>query len=462
MYYYRVMHETNTSENPVTPLAITNWRDIRRKFGIKQKNRRGHIYIVGKSGTGKSSLIGNMIASDLEQGYGLALLDPHGDLAETVLHIVPKKRIADVIYFNPGDLEYPIAFNPLENVPPDQRYLVASGLISVFKKIWREFWGPRLEHILRYSLLTLLEYPGSTLLDVHRLLTDSEFRKRLVSGLTKLELKAFWQLEFDKYSSYFRTEAIAPILNKLGQFLTSLPLRNIVGQRTSSFTLREAMDDGKILIANLSKGRIGEDNCSVLGAMLVTEIQLAALSRASIPEDKRRAFYLYIDEAHNFLTTSFADMLSESRKFGLNLTISTQYSLKLDEEIRSAIFGNVGTLVSFRVGTEDAEILAKEFYPVFRESDLLNLSNYNIYLKLMIDGVTSTPFSAATLSLPVPSLSFVDEIIDTSRKYYGRIRSEVEKDMLLQTNSNVLTSTGDNSRKEKMIEEQSTDQQSLF
>lgn len=411
----------------ITPLAVTNWRDIRQKFGIKEKNRRGHMYIIGKTGTGKSSLIGNMLISDMRQGNGIALIDPHGDLAETVLRFVPRERINDVVYFNPADLNHPVAFNPLAHVEPSKRHLVVSGLISAFKKIWVEFWGPRLEHILRHSLLTLLEIPGSTLLDIPRLLTDGDFRKRVIAGLTQDEVKKFWLLEFERYSAYFRSEAISPILNKVGQFLTSAPLRNIVGQPRSSFQMRRVMDEGKILIVNLSKGRIGEDNCALLGAMLVTEIHLAALSRADIGERKRRPFYLYVDEVHNFLTLSFADMLSESRKYSLSMALANQHMSQLEESICSAILGNVGTLIVFRVGPEDAEVLAKEFYPVFTESDLMNLPNYHIYLKLMIDGVTSQPFSAITMRLPQVGESNAEEVVKASRRQFGRPRIEVEK-----------------------------------
>jgi len=420
------MDEEKPIEDKVTPLAITNWRDIKRKFGIKQKNRRGHIYIIGKTGTGKSSLMGNMIISDLEQGSGLALIDPHGDLAATLLDYVPEHRIADVIYFNPTDLEYPIAFNPLESVDPNKHHLLVSGLISVFKKIWTEFWGPRLEHILRHSLLTLLEIPGSTLLDIPQLLTNSYFRKEVVSKINRQEVKTFWLSEFDHYSAWLKAEATAPILNKVGQFLTSLPIRNVVGQPKSSFNFRELMDQGKILLVNLAKGGIGEDACALLGAMLVTEIQLAALSRVDVSEPKRIPFYLYVDEVHNFLTSSFVDVLSESRKYGLNLTLANQFTGQLSESMQAAIFGNVGTLISFRVGVEDAELLAREFYPVFTSSDLVNLPNYSIYLKLMIDGITSNPFSASTLLLPPTTATVADQIIQASRKRYARARREVE------------------------------------
>ena len=424
------MSEINNAENPITPFAVTNYRDIRERFGIKDKNRRGHIYIIGKTGTGKSTLIQNMAVSDIKRGNGLALIDPHGDLAEDILHFVPSGRVKDVIYFNPGDLEFPIAFNPLEKVPSDYRHLIVSGILSVFKKIWPEFWGPRLEHILRHSLFTLLEFPQSTLLDLPKLLTDKEFRKKALRFLTNQQVREFWLSEFEKYSAWLRSEAISPILNKMGQFLTNLPLRNIVGQRENTFDLRKVMDERKILILNLAKGKIGEENCSLLGAMMVTKIQLAALSRVDLPEEKRVPFYLYVDEVHNFVTLSFADILSEARKYGLNLILSHQYIEQLDEKIRSAVLGNVGTIISFRLGAEDAKYLAKEFSPVFTESDLVNLPNYHIYLKLMINGRTSQPFSAVTLAPPERELSFKEDIIKLSRHKYTRPREEVEREII--------------------------------
>jgi hypothetical protein len=407
--------------NAVTHFAVTNWRDIRKRFGIKQKNRRGHMYVLGKTGTGKSTLLLNMAAWDAQAGNGLALIDPHGDLAAVLLDHVPRRRIKDVIYFNPADLEYPIGFNPLKSVPPDQRHLVASGLIAVLKKVWPEFWGPRLEHILRHSILTLLELPGSTLLDLHRLLTDKDFREAILKGVTHPQVRQFWFFEFEKYSAWLRSEAISPILNKIGQFLVSTPLRSIVGQKKSAFDMRKAMDEGQILVVNLAKGKIGEDNAMLLGSLLVTEIQLAALSRVDLPENKRRAFYLYVDEAHNFLTLTFADILSEARKYGLNLILSHQYIEQMDEKMRAAILGNVGTIIAFRVGIEDAKILAREFYPVFGESDLVSLPNYHIYLRLMIEGMPSTAFSATTLPPLARRRSHKTEIIRSSRMQYGRI-----------------------------------------
>jgi hypothetical protein len=422
--------ENSQKNNRITPFAITDYRDIRKRFGIKQKNRRGHIYIIGKTGTGKSTLIENMAISDIKNGYGVALIDPHGDMAEEILDYVPKKRIKDVIYFNPADLENPIAFNPLEKVPKDFHHLVASGIVSTFKKIWSESWGPRLEHILRHALLSLLEYPNSTLLDLPKLLTDKDFRKSVLNCITHTQVREFWFSEFDKYSVWLRSEAISPILNKISQFLISIPLRNIVCQKENTFDVRQAMDEGKILIVNLAKGKIGEDNCSLLGALVVTKIQLAALSRADLPEENRNPFYLYVDEIHSFITLSFADILSEARKYGLNLVLTHQYIEQLDERIRAAIFGNVGTIISFRIGAEDAKYLAQEFAPIFNEADLINLPNFHIYLKLMIDGVTSQPFSAITLRLREINTSHKEEIIEFSRKQYTRPRTAVEREIM--------------------------------
>ncbi len=435
------MNDENNGKEPITPIAVTNWRDIRRMFGIKQKNRRGHMYIIGKTGTGKSSLMGNMAIADIAQGNGIALVDPHGDLAETLLRHVPERRMKDVIYFNAGDLQYPIAFNPLKKIHPDYHHLVVSGLISVFRKIWSEFWGPRLEHILRHSLLTLLEFPGSTLLDVSRLLTDVDYRKQLVSRITFAPVRSFWLLEFDKYSAWLKSEAVSPILNKMGQFLTSAPLRNIIGQKESSFHLRRVMDEGKILIVNLAKGKIGEDNSTLLGSMFY----LAALNRHQTHEHHPRPFYVFVDEFHNFVTLSFADILSEARKYGLNLTLAHQYMDQLHEKIRSAIFGNVGTMISFRVGAEDASYLSREFYPTFGETDFVNLSNYDIYIKLMVNGITTQPFSATTLPLPRCEQSYADQIITESRKRYCRERRTVEQEFMLRNTREETTSSAQRS-----------------
>ena len=425
------MDGTNDHKEQVTPIAITDWRDIRKLFGIREKNRRGHMYIIGKTGTGKSSLIANMAISDIKQGNGIGVIDPHGDLVQTLLSHIPKERIKDVIYFNPGDIEYPIAFNPLNKVSPDVRHLVVSGLISVFKKIWFEFWGPRLEHILRHALLTLLDYPNATLLDLPKLLTEPSFRFKVLSHLTDPHVRAFWANEFDKYTPWLRSEAVSPILNKMGQFLTSLPLRNIVGQTEGAFKMRSVMDEGKILLVNLSKGKIGEDNSALLGSLLTTMIFLAALNRTSLPEDKRRSFYLYVDEFHNFLSLSFADILSEARKYGLYLILAHQYINQLHDKVRPAVFGNVGSIISFRVGAEDAFFLSREFKPEISDTDLINLPNYRIYLKLMVNGVTSRPFSAITLPLPSQTLSNEKDVVNESRRRYATVRHELEKKLAM-------------------------------
>jgi len=427
------MENEQHNTQPITPIALTSWRNIRKKFGIKAKNRRGHMYIIGKTGTGKSSLLAQMAISDIEQGNGLAIIDPHGDLAETLLSHIPKERIKDVIYFNPSNQEYPIAFNPLAHVPISSHYLIVSGLLSVFKKIYSEFWGPRLEHILRFSLYTLLEYPEGTLLDVTPLLTNADFRKHVLSFCTQSHIRSFWATEFDKYSSYLRSEAIAPILNKMSHFLTNLPLQNIVGQAKSSFKFREIMDQGKILIVNLAKGKLGEDNSALLGSMITTMIFLAAMSRTDIPEYRRRPFYFFVDEFQSFMTSSFANILSEGRKYGVNLVLAHQYIKQLPEPIRDAIFGNVGTMISFRIGTDDAQFLAREFEPSFTEHDLINLGNYHICIKLMIDGVTSVPFSGITIPIPEVIISCKEEIILHSRNKYSTQKNKLD----MQKHSNV-------------------------
>ena len=383
--------------NDITYIGETNWRDEKKKFGIKNQDRLRHIYCIGQTGVGKSTLLLNMAIQDIQHGNGLCVIDPHGDIAESLLKYIPNHREKDLIYFNPAEDKGRITFNPLSNVPQRYHHLVASGLVSTFKKIWADSWGPRMEHILRFTLLTLLECPGATLLDIQALLTDQAFREEVLGYTDNPHILAFWRNEYAGYSSRLRAEAISPILNKTGVFLSSAPLQNTVGSIESSFRMGEVMNGSKILIVNLSKGTIGEDASSILGSMLVTSIQLAALHRAKQPETSRKPFYLYLDEAHSFITLSFADILAEARKYKLGLFICHQYIEQLNEKIRPAIFGNVGTLIAFRVGAVDAEYLAKEFYPTFDEQDLIHLPKYSMYLKLMIDGAASVPFSAETL-----------------------------------------------------------------
>ncbi len=413
----------------IIPFATTNFRNSSRVFGIKTADRRNHMYVVGKTGTGKTTLLRNMMISDIMAGNGVAVVDPHGEFAESILDYVPENRIDDVVYFNPADLDFPIAFNAVEKVDITQRHLVSSGLVGIFKKIWADSWGPRLEYVLRNAILALLEQQDSTLLGVMRILSDKEYRKKVVNNLTDPVVKQFWIEEFGKYSSKFEVEAVAPIQNKVGQFLTNPMIRNIVGQVKSSMHMREIMDNKKILIMNLSKGRIGEDSSALMGAMIITKIQQAAMSRINIlDEEERHDFYLYVDEFQNFATESFAGILSEARKYHLDLTLAHQYVTQLDETVRDAVLGNAGTLVTFRIGADDAEFFEKEFAPEIMALDLVNLPNQKIYLKLMIDGVTSKAFSADTMApIPKPEKSFKEEIIRRSREKYGSHRIDVEE-----------------------------------
>lgn len=413
--------------------AETNYRNQNVKFGIKTDDRRRHMYAIGKTGMGKTNLLENIVIQDIRNGHGVAYVDPHGDTAEKLLKAIPKERINDVVYFNPADAEFPVAFNILEAVGEDSKNLVASGMMGVFKKIWPDVWSARMEYILHNAILALLDYPGSTMLGVNRMMSDKDFRKRVYEKIKDPMVKSFWINEFDTWEDRFRKEAVASIQNKVGQFLSSSMIRNIVGQPKSTIDLREIMDKKKILIVNLSKGRIGEDAMRLLGGMLITKMQLAVMGRVDMPEDEREDFYLCVDEFQNFVTESFANILSEARKYRLNLIVAHQYVNQLTVEgnttVRDAVFGNVGTIISFRVGAEDAEFLEKEFEPIFTQNDLVNLPKYHIYLKLMIDGVSGDAFSAR--ALPPVDLSDTEgnegTIIRTSRERYGEKREVVEE-----------------------------------
>lgn len=415
-------------QNDITFFAKTNFRNQERVFGIKTDDRRRHMYVIGKTGMGKTNLLENLAIQDIQNGHGIAFIDPHGDTAEKLIKAIPSNRINDVIYFNPADQDFPIAFNVLEKVDPEYRHLVASGLIGVFKKIWAESWGPRLEYILRNAILALLEYPGATLLGVMRILVDKSYRERVVEKVTDPVVKAFWVDEFTKWNDRVLQEVISPIQNKVGQFVSSSLIRNIIGQTVSSFDIRKVMDERKILILNLSKGRIGEDNSALLGAMMITKIQLAAMGRVDTPEENRPDFYLYVDEFQNFATESFANILSEARKYHLNLILANQYVNQIDEKVRDAIFGNAGSIISFRVGAMDAEFLEKEFEPIFMMNDIVNLAKYQIYLKLMIDGIAGDAFSATTLPpIKLDSAENEEKIINASRERYTSRKDEVEE-----------------------------------
>jgi CxxC-x17-CxxC domain-containing protein len=418
----------NNQKDKIVLFAETNFRNQRVRFGIKHDDRRRHIYVIGKTGVGKSTLLENMIIQDIQNGRGVAVVDPHGDLVEKVINFIPTERINDVVYFNPADIEWPIAFNILETINPNVRHLVSSGLIGIFKKLWADSWGPRLEYVLRNAILALMDYPGSTLLGIMRILIDKNYRRKVVDKIQDPIIKTFWVEEFSKYSGTFQVEAINPIQNKVGQFISNPVSRNIIGQTKSSIDIKEIMDNEKILLVNLAKGRIGEDISGLLGAMMITKIQLAAMERINVPESKRRDFYLYVDEFQNFATESFANILSEARKYRLNLVVAHQYIEQLDEKVQAAVFGNIGTLICFRVGAADAEMLVKEFTPRFVEEDLVNLAKYDIYVKLMIDGIAPEPFSATTLPpLKIIEINNVEKIIRVSREHYGKSRALIEE-----------------------------------
>jgi CxxC-x17-CxxC domain-containing protein len=414
-------------EQEVTMFAETNFRNQNRRFGIKTDDRRRHFYVLGKTGMGKTTLLENMVISDILAGHGVGIIDPHGDFAEKILNFIPSERVNDVVYFNPADFDYPIGFNILESVDEQHKHLVAAGLMGVFKKIWPDVWSARMEHILNNCILSLLDFPGSTLLGVNRILTDKEYRKRVVSKIKDPVVKSFWTEEYARWEDRFRNEAIAPIQNKVGQFLSASVIRNIVAQVKSTIHVRQIMDEGKIFIMNLAKGRIGEDSSRILGGMLITKLQLAAMERVNVLEADRRDFYLYVDEFQNFATQSFANILSEARKYHLNLIIAHQYIEQLDEEyVRPAVFGNVGTIVTFRVGGKDAEFLEQEFTPQFVIEDMVSLGKYDVYLKLMINGVASAPFSARTLPPIGNPTGNGEKVIRVSRERYAQPRKDIE------------------------------------
>ena len=418
--------------NKVTYFAETDSRGKRTRFGIKSQDRLKHVYVIGKTGMGKSTLLENMAIQDIQNGNGLAFLDPHGGTAEKLLEYVPEERIKDVLYFAPFDLDYPISFNIMEDIGIDKRHLVVNGLMSAFKKLFgEESFSDRMQYILQNTILALLEYPGATLLGINKMLVDKVYRNKVIANITDPSVKTYWAKEYAGYTERFAAEAIPAIQNKIGQFTSNPLVRNIIGQEKSSFDLREIMDGKKIFIANLSKGRVGEGNANLLGSMLITKIYLAAMSRAEksgAALSKLPNFYLYVDEFQSFANESFADILSEARKYKLSLTLTHQYIEQMEEEVRDAVFGNVGTTITFRVGAFDADILEKEFAPVFLAEDLVNLGLRQIYLKLMIDGIGSQPFSATTIPpIELPQASFVKEIIDSSRMTFAKPRSEVEK-----------------------------------
>ena len=418
-----------TDEN-ISAFGMTNFRGINHQFGLLRRDRSRHVYIIGQTGAGKSGLLELFALSDIFYNQGYCIIDPHGDFAINNLRFIPESRIKDVVYFNPADTAHPVAFNPLELSDPARKPNVSSEVIGVLKRMFGDSWGPRLEHILRYTLLALLDRPETTLLDISRMLTDKDFRKETLDYCKDVTVLQFWKQEFGTWNEKQVTESIAPVLNKVGAFTANPIIRNIVGQPKSSFDIRKIMDEGKILVVNLSKGLIGEDNAGILGAFLVTKVQLAAMSRSDIPDVKdRRPFYLYVDEFQNFATDSFAVILSEARKYGLNLTVANQYIAQMTDSVRDAVFGNVGTTISFRVSADDAPLLVKQFEPTFDTNDLIQMNNRNFIISMIINGEKVPAFSATTLQIPTSPHDNLEEIIESSRAQYSRPRSEVEAEI---------------------------------
>jgi hypothetical protein len=416
--------EVMASEEEISLFGQTNYRGQHLKFGIKRKDRGRHLYLVGQTGAGKSFLLELLTLSDIYHNQGIAIIDPHGDFATDMMKYIPEHRLKDVVYFNPADAEHPIAFNPMEVIDENLKNHISSELIGVLKRMF-DSWGPRLEYILRYTILALLDTPDATMLGITRMLTDKNYRKWVVSNVKDPVVKEFWLTEFATWDSKFAAEAVSPVLNKVGAFVQNPLIRNIIGQPKSAFNIRQIMDEGKILIVNLSRGQVGEDNAAILGALMVTKIQLAAMSRANVPMEERRPFYLYVDEFQNFATDSFAVILSEARKYGLNLTVANQYVSQMPETVRDAVFGNVGTMISFRVGPGDSTVLGKYFEPAFEATDLTRLNNQHIFISMIINGEKAIPFSATTLRMPAPDQDFSTTIIANARKEYASSRDEV-------------------------------------
>jgi hypothetical protein len=413
-------------EDQISLFGITNFRGDNTVFGMHRPDRGRHMYILGQTGTGKSGSLELLTISDIYYDKGFAVIDPHGDYAQHILSYIPKRRVKDVVYFNPADTQHPIGFNPLEITDKTLKGHISSELVGVLKRLFADSWGPRLEYILRYTLLALLDYPNATMLDVTRMLTDKKFRANVVTYIDDPVVKNFWVTEFAAWNDKFASEAVAPVLNKVGAFTANPMIRNIIGQPKSTFNIRKIMDEGKILIVNLSRGLMGEDNAGILGAMMVTKIQLAAMGRADLPESERTPFYLYVDEFQNFATDSFAVILSEARKYGLNLTVANQYISQMSQPVRDAVFGNVGTIVSFRVSPDDAPFLTKYFEPQFEPSDLIQLHNRHFMISMSIAGEKAPPFSAKTLNLPETHEDNTDEIIEITQTHYSGDLASVE------------------------------------
>ena len=396
-------------------------------FGIGPADRRHHIYIIGKTGSGKTTLLRNLIVQHIAAGDGVGLIDPHGDLAEELLDHIPPARADDLVYFNPGDLNHPVSLNLLADVSADDRHLVASGIVSAFKSIWRDSWGPRLEYILYNALSALLSCRNTSLLGVDRLLTDSAYRKWVINQVNDPFIRRFWEEEYESYDARFQREAIAPIQNKLGQFLLNPVIRNILGQVRTKISIPFMMDTRRLFIANLSKGKLGSEKANLLGSLLTTQFQLAAMSRADQSENDRQDFYLFVDEFHNFATDAFASILAEARKYRLCLTLSHQYIDQLPPAIRQAVFGNVGTLMSFSVGHRDADAMHSEFGEAFVSSQFVDLDRFEMFVRLFDNGVTREPFRARALPPIDNRVGRRGNLIARSREKYSSNRAVVEE-----------------------------------
>jgi len=414
-------------EGNVSTFGITNYHNNFVKFGIRLEDRRRHLYVVGKSGVGKSKLLELLIKEDLERGRGVAVLDPHGDLVDCVLKHVPKSRIDDVILFDPGDTEFPIAFNPLAKVDEAYKMQLTIGFLDIFKKLFGDNWTYRLEHVLRYTTLALLDSPNTTVLSILKMLNDKNYRQKIVARIQDNVVKSFWVSEFAAWSEKFDSEAITPLLNKVGQFVATNMIRNIIGQPTAKFDIRDVMDNKKILLMKVSKGLLGEENSSLIGSMIITKMYQAAMSRANVEEEHRPDFYFYVDEFQNFATDTFYEILSEARKYHLDLTIAHQYMGQLSSRIRQTVFGNVGSIISFRVGAEDAGVLEKEYEPIFKERDIINLGVREFYLKMSVKGEIREAFSGRTVDVPKSKDDHTQEIIALSRKKYCTPKKQVEE-----------------------------------
>lgn len=433
----------------VSIIGETNYHNDHVKFGIKRIDRRRHLYVVGKTGSGKSRLLELLLISDIQNGQGCCLLDPHGDLADELLKFVPKDRIKDVVYVNPADRNFPIGFNPLEAVEDyESRQHLSRFFIAIFKKMFEGTWNARMEHLIRYITLALLETPDSNVLGIPRMLSDTTFRQRVIKQIQDPVVKSFWTNEFSSSNEQFLNDAAVPILNKVGQFISNPVIRNMVGQRENMLNFDEFMDSGKIVLVNISKGKLGDDNAALLGAMIITKIQQAALARAKVAEEKRRDFYFYVDEFQNFATDAFSTILSEARKYHLNLTIAHQYIAQLPEDVKATAFGNVGSIIVFSVGGDDAAYLQKEFTPIFSADDMINLNTREMYVKMSIDGKMTQPFSAKTVNVPKPTTDYSVEIINNSRMRYSKNKAAVENEIAKWSSTSEYKGSGSSSKED--------------